>query len=175
MRTLVAVLFGVFSLSVHAKPWNAIDPGTSTRAEVIQKFGEPSRAITADAKEVLAYFGKQAIKGTQQTQFRVDPKSQLVERIDVFPGPVVDKEAVESAYGPACPQGSPLSGAPCYAKRLTDDFRTYFLYTKAGLAVFFNEDAKTVQSLIFQPAPKSTTEGSAQTAASASTPSTPSP
>ena len=37
-----------------------------------------------------------------------------------------------------------------YTKKLTEDFRTYFLYAKLGMAVFFNEDGKTVHSFIFQ-------------------------
>ena len=71
---------------------------------------------------------------------------------DVFPGPVIDKESVESTYGNACPAGKAPAG-PCYQKKLTDDFRTYMLYAKLGLAVFLNEDGKTVHSFIFTPQP----------------------
>ncbi len=133
-----------------AKPWNGVDPGTTTRAEVVKKFGEPSKVVTTDGKEILAYFQKEAIKGTTQTQFRVDPANSVVERIDVFPGPVIDKDTVENTYGPLCAPGAGAAAAPCYTKKLTDDFRTYFLYTKQGLAIFFNEDGKTVHSFIFQ-------------------------
>ncbi|MBJ6764307.1 hypothetical protein JGU66_26320 [Myxococcaceae bacterium JPH2] len=148
MRTfaLVAILFA--AVPAAAKPWQGIEPGVSKREEVLKKFGEPSRTVTQDGKEVIAYFSKEAIKGTTQTQFKVDPATQFVERIDVFPGPVIDKETIENSYGPACPAG-PAPATPCYLRKLTDDFRTYFLYPKLGLAIFFNEDGKTVHSFIF--------------------------
>lgn len=140
-------------VGASAKPWQGIDPGTSKRADVIRKFGEPSRVVTRDGKETLAYFQKQVIRGTSQTQFRVDTATGVVERIDVFPGPVVEKETVEATYGPLCgsPQNQKEPTVPCYVKKLTDDFRTYFMYTALGIAVFFNEDGKTVHSFIFQP------------------------
>lgn len=144
---LVAALV-VAAVPAFAKPWNGIEPGTSKRADIIKKFGEPSRVVPSDDKEVLAYFEKEAIKGTSQAQFKVDTKTQVVERIDVFPGPVIDKETIENNYGPACPAGK-MPATPCYLKKLTDDFRTYYLYPKLGLAIFFNEDGKTVHSFIF--------------------------
>ncbi|MBN1208149.1 MAG: hypothetical protein JXB05_25025 [Myxococcaceae bacterium] len=151
MRTLavVAMLFAALpAAAVGAKKWQGIEPGVSKRDEVTQKFGEPSRVVTADGKEIIAYFGKEAIKGTSQAQFKVDPTSKVIERIDVFPGPVIDKETIENSYGEACPNGPPPA-APCFLKKMTDEFRTYYLYPKLGLAIFFNEDGKTVHSLIF--------------------------
>src|SRR5262245_44825057 len=109
-----------------ARPWNGIEPGVSRREDVVKRFGEPSKTVNVENREVLAYFGPQALKGTSQTQFRVDPSTQLVERIDVFPGPQVDREAVENTYGPPCPANGTVTG-PCYFKKLTDDFRTYHL------------------------------------------------
>ncbi|HZI04724.1 MAG TPA: hypothetical protein VEZ71_11910 [Archangium sp.] len=153
MRTIaiVAVLFA--AAPAVAKPWQGVEPGQTRREQLIQKFGEPSRVVTAEGKEVIAYFDQRAIKGTKQVQFKVDPGTQLVERIDVFPGPVIDKESVESTYGNACPSGKAAASGPCYQKKLTDDFRTYMLYAKLGLAVFLNEDGKTVHSFIFTPQP----------------------
>lgn len=148
MRTLAVVALLLAALPAAAKPWQGIEPGVSKREDVIKKFGEPSRSMTQDGKEVIAYLGKEAIKGTAQAQFKVDPGTQMVERIDVFPGPVIDKETIENSYGAACPSG-PMPATPCYLRKLTDDFRTYFLYPKLGLAIFFNEDGKTVQSFIF--------------------------
>jgi len=148
MRTAVIAAVLMTSLTAAAKPWQGIEPGVSKRDEIVQKFGEPSRIVTSEGKEIIAYFGKEAVKGTHQAQFRVDPTSKLVERIDVFPGPVIDKDTIENSYGPACPSG-PATASPCYLKKLTDDFRTYYLYPKLGLAIFFNEDGKTVQSFIF--------------------------
>jgi hypothetical protein len=150
MKTIaiLAVLLAATPAPARARPWQGIEPGQSKRAQVLQRFGEPSRVVTAEGKEIIAYLDDKAIKGTKQVQFSVDPGTQRVERIAVFPGPVIDRESVESTYGPLCRSGKPQS-SPCYVKRLTEDFRTYLLYTRLGLAVFLNEDIKTVHSFIF--------------------------
>ena len=148
LRTLSISAVLLFAIPAAAKPWQGIEPGQSKREEIIQKFGEPSRVVTNDNKEIIAYFNKEAIKGTTQAQFKVDATTKIVERIDVFPGPVIDKETIENSYGPACPSG-PAPANPCYLKKMTEEFRTYFLYPKLGLAIFFNEDGKTVQSFTF--------------------------
>ena len=152
MKTIAIVAVLLAAAPAVAKPWQGIEPGQSKREQILQKFGEPSRVVTAEGKEIIAYFDQRAIKGTKQVQFKVDPGTQLVERIDVFPGPVIDKESVESTYGNVCPAGKAPAN-PCYQKKLTDDFRTYMLYAKLGLAVFLNEDGKTVHSFIFTPQP----------------------
>ena len=148
MRTLLVVAVLIAAFPAAAKPWQGIEPGVSKKDEVTKKFGEPSRVVAQGDKEVIAYFGKEAIKGTTQAQFKVDAATKVVERIDVFPGPVIDKDAIENSYGPACPSG-PAPANPCYIKKVTDEFRTYYLYSKLGLAIFFNEDGKTVHSFIF--------------------------
>ncbi|WP_224245255.1 hypothetical protein [Hyalangium gracile] len=147
MRTLAVIAVLIAAVPAAAKPWQGIEPGVSKRDEVLQKFGEPSRIVPGD-KEIIAYFGKEAIKGTTQAQFKVDTATKTVERIDVFPGPVIDKETIENSYGGACPNG-PQPANPCFVKKMTDEFRTYYLYQKLGLAIFFNEDGKTVHSFIF--------------------------
>ena len=148
MRTSAIVAVLLAAAPVVAKPWQGVEPGQSKREQIIQKFGEPSRVVTSEGKEVIAYFDEKAIKGTRQVQFTVDVDTQHVERISVFPGPVIEKESIESTYGPACPSGK-MPATPCYQKKLTDEFRTYLFYTRLGLAVFLNEDGKTVQSLTF--------------------------
>jgi hypothetical protein len=132
-----------------AKSWNGLEPGVTPKDEVLKRLGEPSRTLTMDGKEVLAYLGPKAPKGTTQTQLTVDPKSTKVERIDVFPAPVIEVETVESSYGSACNPKEPPA-ADCYVKKLTGDFRTYWLYPRLGLAVFFTEDGQSVQSFSFQ-------------------------
>ncbi|ATB40974.1 hypothetical protein CYFUS_006436 [Cystobacter fuscus] len=149
MKTLVCVAVLLAAAPAVAKPWQGIEPGQTKRDSIIQKFGEPSRVVTSEGKEVVAYFDDKAIKGTRQVQFTVDVGTQQVERISVFPGPVIDKESIESTYGPACPSSGKQPATPCYQKKLTDDFRTYLFYARQGLAVFLNEDGKTVQSLTF--------------------------
>jgi len=148
MKTIAIVAVLLAAAPAVAKPWQGIEPGQSKREQVVQKFGEPSRVVTAEGKEIIAYLDDKAIKGTKQVQFKVDPGTQLVERIDVFPGPVIDKESVENTYGPACPSGK-QPASPCYLKKLTDDFRTYLLYPRLGVAIFLNEDGKTVHTFIF--------------------------
>ncbi|HSP81793.1 MAG TPA: hypothetical protein VLQ93_24955 [Myxococcaceae bacterium] len=151
MRTIASVAVLLAALPAAGKPWQGIEPGTSKREQVVKKFGEPSRVVTSEGKEIIAYFEKAAIKGTRQVQFLLDSKTQVVERIDIFPGPVVELEAVESTYGAACPSGraKARSSSACFVKKLTEDFRTYLLYRSLGMAVFLNEDGKTVNSFIY--------------------------
>ena len=153
MKRTAFVFVLLCSLTGWAKPWNGIEPGSSQRDEVLRRFGQPTKTVKQGDVEILAYLGKGAIKGTTQAQFKVDAKSGVVERIDVFPGPVIDKTAIENSYGHACPDGPPPE-APCYIKKVTDDFRVYFHYARLGLAIFFNEDGKTVNSFTFEPAKK---------------------
>lgn len=151
--TLAALL--ALPTAALAKPWNGIDPGTSKRDDVVKKFGEPSKVVKSDGKEVLAYLGEKALKGTAQAQFKVDAQTGTVERIDVFPAQAIDMEMVESSYGPACPAGAAAPKEPkeaCYKKKMAgDDFKPYIVYQKLGLAIFFKEDNKTVSTLVFTP------------------------
>jgi hypothetical protein len=145
---LIILLLAVPAL---AKPWQGIEPGVSLRDKVTEKFGEPSRTVTQEGKEVIAYFGERAIRGTMQVQFKVDPASKVVERVDVFPAAAIDKDAIEGTYGPVCPPSGKAPEGACYVKKITDDLQTYFVYSKLGMAIFFKEDGKTVRSLVFTP------------------------
>ncbi|MFY0578648.1 hypothetical protein ACN28S_34020 [Cystobacter fuscus] len=66
MKTLVCVAVLLAAAPAVAKPWQGIEPGQSKRDSVIQKFGEPSRVVTTEGKEVVAYFDERAIKGTRR-------------------------------------------------------------------------------------------------------------
>jgi hypothetical protein len=134
----------------HARSWNGVEPGVTSKDEVVKRFGPPTKTLSVEGHPVLAYTGASAIKGTAQAQFRVDPATGLVERIDVFPGPVVDKDTLESSYGPPCPASAAAAAGNCFQKKLTEDFRTYYFYPRLGLAVFFDEDGEKVQSFVFQ-------------------------
>jgi hypothetical protein len=149
MRTSPLAIALLIAPCAFAKPWNGIEPGVSHRDEVVKKFGAPSKTVQVEGKEILAYVGPQTIKGTTEAQFKIDAGTKVVERIDVFPGPTVDKDTVESTYGPPCPPG-PQPATACYVRKLTDEFQTYFFYSKLGLAIFLNEDGKTVHSFVFQ-------------------------
>ena len=136
---------------VLAKPWNGITPGVSTRADVVKRFGDPSKVVTAGGRDVLAYQKGKLIKGTTQTQFRVDPATGIVDRIDVFPEPELTLAQIAQAYGPACTPEAPESEKqPCYLKRDDDPKRTYIMYVRLGLAVFFNAEGH-VQTFAFLP------------------------
>jgi hypothetical protein len=140
-------------LAALAKPWNGIEPGVSHRDEVVKRFGPPNKTLTVSGREVLAYTEATAIKGTSQAQFRIEPTTGVVERIDVFPSSAIDRETVESTFGPPCPKPGAPPAATCFQKKLTDDFRTYFVYARLGLAVFFEESEDRVQSFVYT-APK---------------------
>ncbi len=138
-------------LIVLAKPWNGITPGVSTRDDVVKKFGDPSKVVSAGGRDVLAYQKGKLIKGTTQAQFRVEQKTGVVERIDVFPAPVLTIEDIATAYGPACTAEAPETPEkPCYLKR-EDQTKSYVVYVRLGLAVFFKPDGKTVDTFAFLP------------------------
>jgi len=136
-------------LSVLAKPWNGIDPGSSKSQDVVLKFGEPSRKVDARGQTVFVYYKERAIKGTVQSQFKVNPKTNVVERIDVYPAVVIDQQAIEESYGPRCEGDEPKE--PCYHRRDQEGKKSYLLYAKLGLAIFFKPDGKTVLSFAFLP------------------------
>src|SRR5215475_2924924 len=146
---LVLLVLLVSGAAARAKAWNGIEPGVSRRDEVVKRFGPPSKSLTVSGKEVLAYTDSQAMKGTSQAQFRVEPSTGVVERIDVFPAAVIDRETVEATFGPACPKPGAPQPAACFQKKLTDDFRTYYVYSRLGLAVFFEDAEDRVQSFVY--------------------------
>ena len=156
LAPLLLLLLVLLPPVARAKAWSGIEPGVSRRDDVVKRFGPPSKTLTVSGKEVLAYTDGSAMKGTSQAQFRVDPATGLVERIDVFPSTVVDHETVEATFGPICPKPGAPQPAACFQKKLTDDFRTYYVYARLGLAVFFDEQDDRVQSFVYtaaRPAP----------------------
>lgn len=150
MKLLTLLTLTVSSLAI-AGPFK-IDPGVSTREDVIKNLGEPSKVMTGkDGKEVIGYFGmKSPSPKMQQVQVRVDPTTKLVERMDVFLSatkPLLKAELV-AKYGGECPEGI-LPEEPCFVKKVTDDGKPYYLYTRLGLAVFFKPDFDQVTTLVF--------------------------
>ena len=169
-RTLLVTLLLVAAVA-RAKAWNGIEPGVSRRDDVVKRFGPPSKTLTVSGKEVLAYTDSAAMKGTSQAQFRVDPSTGVVDRIDVFPATAIDHETVEATFGPSCPKSGAPQPAACFQKKLTDDFRTYYLYSRIGLAVFFEENEDRVQSVVYTaPRPAPTPAPAATAAPAGSTP-----
>ncbi len=156
MRLPALLLALAVAVPARAKPWNGITPGASTKAEVLAKFGEPTKKVDqADGKKLWAYTGDQAIKGSRQAQFILTAEGH-VEQIVVFPAVAIDKPTVEESFGPPCtpPGGAaapvPVSAANCYVRQLADDYRTYFWYKRLGVVIFFTEDGKSVYSILYQ-------------------------
>jgi len=123
-----------------ARSWQGITPGTSTQADVVARFGEPSTKGKLEGRTALVYKGEQAITGTRQAQFLVGDDGRVSE-INVFPSSQLEKEAVLGTFGKE-PQ-----------KTFTDDFRTVWLYRPIGVVVFFGKDG-TVEAIRFQAADK---------------------
>lgn len=154
-RVLFIVL--LLPLTALAKPWNGIVPGESGALDVVGKFGEPTKRLKSKGLEVLVYTKDAAIKGTVQAQFKVNAETQVVERIDVYPEPVIDAAAIEKSYGAECAPKAPKE--PCHYRKDSEARdggarHPYFVYLKLGLAIFFKDDGKTVQSFAFLPEPK---------------------
>ena len=146
----LAFLLVLAPLLAFAKPWQGIVPGGgSSELDVIGKFGEPTRRVSARGQTVLVFSGLQAIKGTVQAQFKCDPSTKEVQRIDVYPEPVIDASAIEKSYGRSCQATE--NEEPCYWRKETAQKHPYFLYPKLGLAIFFKDDDKTVLSFAFLP------------------------
>jgi hypothetical protein len=144
-----SVLLGLtLSAVAEARPWNGIKPGTSSAAEVLERFGPASKAVLSGDQQTLVYSGERAIKGTVQSQFKLGPDT-VVRRIDVYPAVTLDAAAIEGSYGPACNPRAPVE--PCYVRKESPAKRLYYVYARLGLAVFFLEDGTTVQLLAFLP------------------------
>jgi hypothetical protein len=145
MPTSIAAAFGlalVFALTAsteaQARPWNGITPDEHGSGHVVKKFGKPYREIkgSGKCKSTLNYQAERAIKGTKQVNFCIGAKGKIVQ-IAVFPAVPILRDDIEEYFGGG------------YTKKLTDSFVEYFAYPKQGFYIFFNEDRKTVQSLMF--------------------------
>jgi hypothetical protein len=137
--------------SALARSWKEVIPGSSTQADVVARFGEPSTKGKLEGRTALVYRGEQAIPGTRQAQFLVGDDGKVAE-INVFPASQLEKEEVLGTFGKD-PQ-----------KTFTDDFRSVWFYRLIGVKVFFGKDG-TVEAIRFQaaekvakPAPPSGTE-----------------
>jgi hypothetical protein len=120
----------------RARAWQGIVPGTSTQADVVARFGEPSTKGKLEGRTALVYKGDQAIAGTRQAQFLVAEDGTVAE-VNVFPAAQLDKDSVEGTYGKG-PQ-----------KTFTDDFRQVWIYRQVGIMVFFGKDG-TVEAIRFK-------------------------
>jgi len=133
---LVTVLLGVLVAPAHAKVWKGMTPGKSNRAEVVGRFGKPTKELKdqGECQVILGYTNDEKITGARQAQFCLSKEDRLVYII-VFPDVTLDKDTVKEAFGEE------------FKKKLTDDFVVYWFFEKDGLVVFFDKDGKEVQSI----------------------------
>jgi hypothetical protein len=145
MRSIRLALLVVLAFApalATARAWKGINPGTTTQADVVEKFGEPTTKTKRTGRSVLAYYGEQALEGTRQAQFHVDPQGVIVE-ITIFLTAQLDAESIEGTYG-----------KPPQRTFVEDTFQKVWLYPAAGVTVYFNKEGN-VEALTFAPGTKS--------------------
>jgi len=139
-RWLLPLLFLTLLVSSSwARSWKDVTPGISKKAEVIEKFGAPTKELTRGgelAKGIL-YQAKQEIEGSKQAQFFFGA-DEVVQLIYVFPKSELKKDQIIKTFGEN------------YVEKLNDSFKTYFFYKEDGMVVYFKEDGQTVSSITYQ-------------------------
>ena len=125
----------------RARAWKGITPGVTTQLEVVEKFGEPTNKTKRTGRTILAYYGEQALEGTRQAQFHVDPQGVVVE-ITIFLTAQLDAETIEGTYG-----------KPPQRTFVEDTFQKVWVYPQQGVTVYFGKEG-TVEALAFAPGTK---------------------
>jgi hypothetical protein len=131
-----------------ARAWKGVNPGTSTQQDVIERFGEPTTRTTRPGRTVLAYYGDQALEGTRQAQFHLDPRGVVAE-ITIFLTAQLDPESIEGTYG-----------KPPQRTFVEDTFRRVWVYPQSGVTVYFGKDGN-VEALTFSPGQKPASKAAA--------------
>jgi len=139
---------------VAARPWKGVNPGTSTQQEVVERFGEPTTRTKRTGRTVLAYYGEQALEGTRQAQFHLDPQGVVLE-ITIFLTAQLDQESIEGTYG-----------KPPQRTFVENTFQKIWIYPQAGVTVYYGKDG-FVEALTFGPGAKAAPKAPAAAAASA--------
>ena len=137
-------LFLAHSSLLVARDWKGLTPGASTRADVIEKLGQPTKEINkgGSLSRGIVYQSKQKVEGTRQVQIFLN-EEDIVDVMHVWPQSDVSKEQIRKTYGEN------------FEEKLTDSFKPYLVYKEQGLVVFLRENGKTVSSLTYQrPVPK---------------------
>ena len=142
MRSIGLVLLLALAIALpraaSARAWKGINPGVTTQAEVVEKFGEPTTKTKRTGRTVLAYYGEQALEGTRQAQFHVDPQGVVVE-ITINLTSQLDAESIEGTYG-----------KPPQRTFVEDTIQKVWLYPTQGVTVYFNKEGN-VEALTFAP------------------------
>ncbi len=126
--------------SALAAPWNGVTPGSTTQAQVEQRFGEPTKRTKSGARAVLGYFGDQAMEGTKQVQFHLDDGGR-VQEITVFLTIPLDPETIEGKYG-----------KPSQKTFVDATFQKVWIYGSQGVTVYWAKDGSGAEALSFGPA-----------------------
>jgi hypothetical protein len=126
------------------KAWKGMEPGKTTKEQVVDKFGAPTKAFTqgGELSDGLSFQGDQAIAGTTEANFFFD-KDEVLFRIDVYPEREVTPAQVQKIYGQD------------FERRRLPSGVLVLVYPKAGLSVFFKADGKA-HIFQFTPEPKAT-------------------
>lgn len=136
LLSLVIFVAAVAPAAAEARPWQGIAPGTSTLAEVVERFGEPTTRAKRAGRTVAAYYGEQALAGTRQAQFHVDANGVVLE-ITIFLTAQLDADSVEGTYG-----------KPTQRTFVEDTFQKVWLYPATGVTVYFAKEGN-VEALSF--------------------------
>lgn len=121
-------------------PWNGVTPGTTTQAQVEQRFGEPTKRTKSAAGVALVYFGEEAmqnVEGVKQIQFHVDGAG-VVQEITVFLLVPLDPESIEGTYG-----------KPSQKTFTTTTFKKVWVFATHGVTAYWNKDGTAVEALSF--------------------------
>jgi hypothetical protein len=138
---MALLAFALAPSLASARAWKSVNPGTSTQQEVVERFGEPTTKTKRAGRTVLAYYGEQALEGTRQAQFHVDPQGVILE-ITIFLTAQLDQESIEGTYG-----------KPPQRTFVEDTFQKVWVYPQAGVTVYFGKDGN-VEALTFGPGAK---------------------
>jgi hypothetical protein len=122
--------------AASARAWRGIDPGVTSQADVVGRFGEPTTRAKRGGRVVLAYHGDEAPEGTRQAQFHLDADG-TVQEITVFLATPLDAETIQGTYG-----------KPPHRTFVEDTFQKVWVYPAQGVTVYFGKDG-SVEALSF--------------------------
>lgn len=125
-------------LTARGKAFKGMRPGKTTKQQVIDKFGVPSREFSKGGKlsDGIRYDGDETIDGTLEANFYFD-KHGVLFRIDVSPARELTKAQVVKVYGKDYQEGTARQGL------------RYVNYPDAGLLIFFEPDVDRVKLFLF--------------------------
>lgn len=122
------VLLALGPGAASARAWRGVEPGVTSQAQVIARFGEPTTRAKRGGRMVLAYHGDAAPEGTRQAQFHLDAAG-AVQEITVFLAAPLDAETIEGTYG-----------KPPRRTFVEATFRKVWVYPAEGVTVYFDQD-----------------------------------